>query len=220
MEDARIEWPSRERMQEFAERISAYEPAVRNVCLFLDGTEIMVQEPTIAERQNPLYSGKSKNVVVNNILVFAPDGCIAHARMNYPGSYHDVRAMGDLRENLLTEEWLPRPFSIIADSAFPHTGEFEGRIITPLKTDELERINVADINDRRRYELSVKRVRVAVEWGNAGLKKVWRQLSLKLPFDEVYRSEILTAVVFLHNFRVRTTALSQIATVYEDSVEY
>ena len=214
MEAARIEWPTQVEMRVFANLISEYQPILSNKCLFLDGTTIQVQRFTNSWKQREYYSGKAKVTCVNNILVFAPDGCIVFARLNCPGSQHDVRAMGELRDILLNDEEFPRPFGVQADSAFPHVGFFRGRVETPLKSNELARIPEELRAAARRYRTQLSGVRVAVEWGMAGIKNVWGQLQKLLPYDDVFRANILLCVVYMHNFRVRTVELSQIRSTF------
>ena len=214
MPSAKIEWPSPEEMRIFSDQITKIQPAVVNKCLFLDGTPMTVQKFSNSMKQRHHYSGKSKTTCINNILVFAPDGCLVFARMNCPGSQHDARAMGELRDMLLNPEELPGPFGLLADSAFPHVGTFEGKIETPLRADELARIPEGIRGTERQHGRDVSSVRVAAEWGMAGIKNVWQQLKKNLTYDDMLRKDILLAIVHLHNFRVRSTEISQIRTVF------
>ena len=110
-------------MEVFSAMVAARQPLLPGCFAFVDGLCLPMQQPPSAEKQNAYYnSWKSAKtgVCVSNVLCFTPDGCIAWASMNCPGSWHDSACSSGLFEKLRTQT--PDPFFIVGDSAFPNKG--------------------------------------------------------------------------------------------------
>jgi hypothetical protein len=99
---------------------------------------------------------------------------------------------------------------VISDTAFPVTGPLQGRIVTPLKDNDLDRI----APDLRGYIQNLStvltRCRQACEWGMGSPTKVYRQLAIPLPVDQNVRQLRLDNIHRLYNYRVRTMHITEI----------
>jgi hypothetical protein len=86
----------------------------------------------------------------------------------------------------------------------------QGRIVTPLKENDLDRV----APDLRGYVQSLStvltRCRQACEWGMGGPCKVYRQLAIPLPVDQHVRQLRLDNIHRLYNYRVRMMHITQI----------
>ena len=71
---ARIKLPDEQKMQQFAEMISIREPTISDVIGFMDGLGLATEVTDKRIQQNAYYCGYDCDTMVNNILVFGPDG--------------------------------------------------------------------------------------------------------------------------------------------------
>ncbi len=71
---ARVKFPNVEKMQLFSDMISVWEPTVNNVIGFMDGLGLITECTDERITQNAYYCGYDCYTMVNNILVFGPDG--------------------------------------------------------------------------------------------------------------------------------------------------
>jgi hypothetical protein len=83
---ARIEFPNKEKMRLFMDMISLHEPSISNTVGFMDGLGLAMEMTCEQIEQNAYYCGYDCNTMVNNILVFGPNGKIFFCTINYPGS--------------------------------------------------------------------------------------------------------------------------------------
>jgi hypothetical protein len=58
-------------------------------------------------------------------------------------------------------------------------------------------------------------LRQAAEWGMGAVEKAYRNLLIPLPYNQRTRQRRLEVIHRLYNFRVRTTAISEIRTVFD-----
>jgi hypothetical protein len=86
---ARIKFPDEQEMQHFAEMISTREPTISNVIRFMDGLGLATEMTDKRIEQNVNYCGYDCDTMVNNVLVFGPDGKVFFCAINYPGSWSD-----------------------------------------------------------------------------------------------------------------------------------
>jgi len=213
-EAAAVEWPTIDEMTEYSAITNLRELLVNNVFGFVDGLNLKVQEPHDSLLQNSHYNGWLSGTFVSMVAVFDPLGCIRWARYNCPGSWHDAWIAHPLRELMCDQQKTPSPFAIVADTAFPRTKDLLGRIITPLKDDELGSFSLQDLPARLAMSRSVTSLRQAAEWGMRGLQGPFARLTIPLPTDAAKRERILCTVLHLHNLRARWVGLNQIQTVY------
>ena len=115
----------------------------------------------------------------------------------------------------LLREDINRPEACVAsDSAFPVGGLLEGKIITPLKQGDLERLRPGERRGARQMHAAITSIRQAAEWGMGAVEQVWRILHQRLPFDQHKRCCRLGNIHRLYNVRVRTAGISEIRTVF------
>ncbi len=86
---ARIKFPDERKMQQFAEMISLHEPTISNVIAFMDCLGLAMEMTGKRIQQNAYYCGYNCDTMVNNVLVFGPDGKVFFCAINYPGSWLD-----------------------------------------------------------------------------------------------------------------------------------
>jgi hypothetical protein len=86
--------------------------------------------------------------------------------------------------------------------------------MTPLKDGEID--NIPPLQQARALQESARltSLRQACEWGMGSAPKCFRQLQLPLPYNQNTRNIRLNNIYRLYNFRVRTTGISQIKTVF------
>ena len=214
---SRIAWPTHDEMQHFSDVITAYEPAIKGVFGFVDGVYFRCSDPPDELTQNAYYNSWRSYCSITNVLVFSPDGCIMWARYNMPGSYHDARLARPLYTMLLDPLQTPAQFSLIADTAFPRTGEMFGRIITPPKVGELEQWR--EEHEVTMSPAAVVRVRQAAEWGMHTLQSVFARLGIPVAYDPPFNSSLLLLIFHLFNLRTRCVGLNQTQTVYYGPLE-
>ncbi|KAF0712305.1 hypothetical protein AaE_012062 [Aphanomyces astaci] len=198
--DAAVRWPSKALQRDWAVLTNAKEPLVEGVFAFVDGKNCRVQSPSNADLQNAHYNGWLHCVYVTGCLCFGVDGTLIWARHNCPGSWIDGEVSRHIQAHVSDELFVAPGMKIASDSAFPVSGRCSGRIITPLKEDDLDR--------------NPPRDRQAAEWGMGATGKVYRQLLLPLPYNPLVRGRRLSNMFQLYNFRVRRTGLSQIKNVF------
>ena len=61
-------------MQQFVEMISIREPMISNFIGFMDGLGLATEMTDERIQQNAFYCGYDCDTMVNNVLVFGPDG--------------------------------------------------------------------------------------------------------------------------------------------------
>jgi len=86
---ARVAFPNEEKMQRFAEMISLREPTIANVIGFMDGLGLATEMTDERLEQNAYYCGYDCDTMINNVLIFGPDGKVFLCALNYPGSWSD-----------------------------------------------------------------------------------------------------------------------------------
>lgn len=186
------------------------EPLVKGRWGFIDGKNYRVQEPTNAAIQNGMYNGWLHSVFVTGTACFSVDGVIVWAKLNYFGSFNDSEISRVFREKLSDSRRNVDGHGVLSDSAFPVSQEMFGRIITPLKSGDLERAHRDARPSLIRLSSAITSMRQSAEWGMGAVSKVYRILLVKLSYDKKRRGRLLTVTHKLYNYRVRTTGISQI----------
>lgn len=103
---------------------------------------------------------------------------------------------------------MPGSYHLFGDSAFPATGDFERKIIVPVK-------NPVDAVTRTRNFL-ISSIRMMVEWGNGTFQSKFKRILVRLSNDRHVRLRILSIAVRLNNLIARRLNLpNQIRTVYD-----
>ena len=132
---------------------------------------------------------------------------------NYVGSWNDAEMSRGLQD-ILRGETVLEGHGLVADTAFPVGHGLEGKIISPLKEDELNRAHPHAVLALAAISTEITSLRQAYEWGVGSVEKAFRQLLLPLPYDKRKRNIRLTNIFRLWNVRVRTTGISQIRNVF------
>jgi hypothetical protein len=216
MQDAAIRWPTATEQMEWAALVQAREPIIAKKFGFIDGKNYKVQEPTDSDLQNALYNGWLHSVLITGTLAFGADGCIFWMKHNCPGSWNNGKTSRGFRAKLLDPRMTLEDHGVLADSAFPVSGEMKGRIVTPLKLGDLERAVAAGGRAARigTVNNAVVSIRQAAEWGMGAVEKCFRCLTVPLPYDAEVRRRRLLNIHRLYNYRVRRTNVSQIRNVF------
>ena len=74
-------------MKMYSEMVCNRQPGLPFCFAFADGIGLDCQEFGDMMKQNAYYSYWKHKELVNNVLVVAPDGCVIHAAINFPGTY-------------------------------------------------------------------------------------------------------------------------------------
>jgi hypothetical protein len=199
--EACIKWPTPTQMQEFAATVALREPNLPQVFGFIDGLNLPIQEPADPDQQNPYYNSWKGEHTVANVICWTPDGCIAWANINAPGSWHDAAIAAPLYQ-LLTHH-TPTPYCVLSDTAFPRTKQMKDKILSPFKQGEISD-DVRIAASQLLYHQRVTSLRQAAEWGNRGLQAAFGRLRTHLPFDTQRRRAIIYTCCMLFNVRTRT----------------
>jgi hypothetical protein len=76
-------------MQRFVEMIILHEPTILDVIGFMDRLGLAMEMTDERLLQNAYYCGYECDTIINNVLVFGPDGKVIFCAINYPGSWSD-----------------------------------------------------------------------------------------------------------------------------------
>lgn len=237
---ARISWPSPSSQAEMAKLVEAREPLLQHTFGFIDGKNLrvrvwnfkrflfyltfsavlQVQQPSNSDLQNAMYNGWLHTVFVTGTICFAADGCIIWAKHNCPGSWNDSNTSLGFRTKLLDPVCCPdQRMNVVSDSAFPCSTSMAGRILTPLKDGDLDRILPSLRSSARTLHNAITSVRQAAEWGMGSIQKVYHRLNLPLPYDPDLRGLRIGSLFRMVNYRVRTVGISQIRTTFLGETE-
>lgn len=107
-------------------------PTLSNVIGFIDGCNCFVHAPSAPDEQNEYFNGWLQDTFVSGVFLFATDGTVIWANINFPGDAHIASPLFDKLARLRREGLFE--FAIVADTAFPKTGGLKNVIITPLKS--------------------------------------------------------------------------------------
>ena len=96
-----------------------------------------------------------------------------------------------------------------------------GKIVTPLKENDLERANPQARPMLALLSTAITSVRQCAEWGMGAVEKVYRRLLERMPYDQKKRALRINTLFHLYNYRVRSTGVSQIKSYFdEDRVNF
>lgn len=211
-----IQWPDIHKMDKYNKMISARSARVgaMGVFAFMDGVRLPVQEPHDKATQNEYYNGWVKSCNVVNLFVGAPDGTIIAAYVNMPGCFHDARIFQKIDHRILNT---PHPYSIAADSAFPHNGPYSGNVRTPLKDDDALPSDPIERTERIRDNRALIFERQAAEWMMRAYQGSFPRVTVPLTINKRYRFQIIYLTVLLYNLKSNIVGVNQIKTVYDTS---
>ncbi|KAE9302157.1 hypothetical protein PF008_g22559 [Phytophthora fragariae] len=245
---ARISWPSPSRQAELARMVNKREPLLTHTFGFIDGKNLrvrvlymilvptafrlsqltedncdvsaQVQQPSNADLQNAMYNGWLHSLFVTGTICFAADGCIIWSKHNCPGSWNDSDTSLEFRNKLTNPQLCPdERMNVVSDSAFPCSTAMTGRILTPLKDGDIERIEPCLRSAARTLHNAITSIRQAAEWGMGSVQKVYSRINLPLPYDPDLRGMRLNNLFRMANYRVRTVGISEIKTTFAGVME-
>ncbi|KAG9405294.1 hypothetical protein AC1031_004400 [Aphanomyces cochlioides] len=205
--EARIQFPNLETQQSWADSCCFREPNAPRVAFFLDGKNYDVQEP----------SSWLHSTFVTGVLLYGVDGTLVWGQHNFPASWNDSEMSRPLQELLQSPGVLAPEVCVAADAAFPVSKENFGRIVTPLKKGDLERASTDCQDAMIVVSNAITSLRQAAEWGMGSASKTYRALLLPLPYNPQIRARRLSVIYRLYNYRVRSTGISQIRSVFQQT---
>lgn len=126
---AAIRFPDQPTMVRLAAMVQVREPLVDNVIGFADGFSIAIQCSRETFDQNAFYDGYLHDTMVNNVLIFSPEGKVISAAINYPGSWHDSTVANGIMD---TCESRLGNFAICVDQGCPRSGRLLNKFVGPL----------------------------------------------------------------------------------------
>lgn len=110
-------------------------------------------------------------------IYFSADGVIVWAKHDNPGSWNDGDMSLAFRESLVDPHQCPDPhYGVVADSAFPCSGDMTGIILTPLNEGDLGELVPAVRPVAKKLSWAITFVLQAAEWGMGSVEKVYYRL--------------------------------------------
>ncbi|KAF0704829.1 hypothetical protein AaE_014738 [Aphanomyces astaci] len=103
---------------------------------------------------------------------------------------------------------------VAADTAFP-VKDGNRSIVTPLKSGDIDKTSPVLRAAVERVSNAITSLRQAAEWGMGSAPIVYRTLGLPLPYSPTVRARRLSTIYRLYNYRVRSTGISQIRSVFQ-----
>ncbi len=100
---------------------------VNDIIHFLDGVLFLVQCTDEWIRQNAIYCGYDCDMMVNNVLVYGPDGKVFFAAVNFPGSWADGSLLAHFLHYVKRKI---RAYKICVDQGFPRSGDAHGTFVS------------------------------------------------------------------------------------------
>jgi hypothetical protein len=109
--------------------------------------------------------GWLNSVLVTGVFCFGLDGTLIWGRHNCPGSWNDGEMSRGLQLKLCDHNLVGAGMKLASDSAFPIRGDVAGKIVTPLKEGDLERVPPECRLAMQVMSDSITSLRQAAEWG-------------------------------------------------------
>jgi hypothetical protein len=164
---ARIKFPDEQKMQQFVEMISICEPTILKVIGFMDGLGLATEMTDERIEQNVYYCGYDCDTMVNNVLVFGPDGKVFFCAISYPGSWSDgtltTRFFRHIKERI-------GDYKICVNQGFPRSGDATGILVGPIPERSARRLHPLVRDNLIRLSNVYTSLRQASEWGMRGLQ--------------------------------------------------
>ena len=183
---ARVQFPDRDKMAQFAEQIKLREPSIDDVIGFMDGLSLATQCTSERMAQNAMYCGYDCDTMVNNIFIYGPDGKVFFCAINYPGSWAD---------GAVTRNFLPflrgkiGQYKIVVDQGFPRSGDAYGVLVGPLTKKGARKLHAsvqAEMIHRSNIYVSLRQ---ASEWGMRALQGSFPRFKSRLPSNSGKKGE-------------------------------
>ena len=164
---ARISFPDEHQMRVYADMIKKREPTIDNVIGFMDGLGLATEMTSERIEQNAYYCGYDCDTMVNNVLVFGPDGKVFLCAINFPGSWSDASLtthfFAHIRERI-------GDYKICVDQGFPRSGDATGILVGPIPERSARRLHSLVRDNLICLSNVYTSLRQASEWGMRGLQ--------------------------------------------------
>ena len=148
--------------------------------------------------QNAYYCGYDCDTMVNNILVFGPDGKVFFCVINYPGSWLDgtltARCFSHIKERI-------GEYKICVDQCFPRSGDATGILVGPIPERSAHRLHPLVRDNLIHLSNVYTSLRQAIEWGMWGLQGTFPRCKKWLPSNKEKCRRVLECIILLYNFR-------------------
>ena len=154
-------------------------------------------------------------VLVTGVFCVGLDGTLVCGRHNCPGSWNDGEMSRALQLKLCDPTLIGEGMKLASDSAFPNRGDLEGKIVTPLKEGDIDRVPPQCRLAMQIMSDSITSLRQAAEWGDGSRLQSISAIDAPVPYNPECRALRLNNIFRLYNFRVRRTGISQIKTVFK-----
>lgn len=211
--EARILWPTPVEIAGFQDLVRRRHPNLKPQGMFgfIDGCQLRCQNHPNLNTQNGYYNGRKHDTFVSNVFVFVPDGTIAMAMINFPGSQHDARVARKFYP--VVERYTPEGAYILGDSAFNYVSD---KIVTTYKRNQLDPDPlIRGLQKERHHERTS--ARQTVEWGNGQLQRSFPRLTKELSATKWdYNHDLILICLRLFNLKTRRMKVfNQVATVFQ-----
>jgi hypothetical protein len=201
--DAQVNWPTLQQQQLWSAAVTRREPLIIKKWGFIDGKNFKVQRPGSHDLQNACFNGWLHSTLVTGVvlllkigtLCFGADGTLVWGSHNNPGSWNDGETSRQFLERLLDLNYCPdQTMGVLSDSAFTVSKSYYGRIETPMKDGDLERLPPNMRNGALRKSNAICAIRQAAEWGMGAAEKPYQRLKMPLPFNPKLRALHLKSI--------------------------
>jgi hypothetical protein len=194
---ARIKFPDEQKMQRFAEMICLCEPTISNVIGFMDGLGLAMEMTDERIQQNAYYCGYVCDTMVDNVLVFGPNGKVFFCAINYPGSWLDGTLTTcfflHIKERI-------GGYKICVNQGFPRSGDATGILVGPIPERSARQLQPLVRDNFIRLSNVYMLLRQASEWGMRGSQGTFPRCKKRLPSDKEKRRRVLECIVLVHIF--------------------
>jgi hypothetical protein len=126
---AKVKFPDREKMREYAAMVEVREPIVNDIIGFMDGVSFSTKCMDEGVEQNAMYCGYDCNTMVNNVFASGPNGKVFFAAINFPGSWADGSLMARFLHKMKRKIG---NYKICVDQGFPQSGAMHGTFVGPI----------------------------------------------------------------------------------------
>ncbi len=193
----RIKFPDEQKMQLSAEMIRLREPMISNVIGFMDGLGLAMEMTDKRIQQNAYYCGYDCDTMINNLLVFGPDGKVFFCAINYPGSWLD----GTLTTRFFLHiKGRIGDYKICVNQGFPWSGDATGVLVGPIPERTACQLHPLVRDNLIRLSNVYMSLRQASKWGMHGLQGTFPRCKKCLPSDKEKCRRVLECIVLLHSF--------------------
>jgi hypothetical protein len=140
--------------------MSLCEPTISNVIGFMDGLGLATEMTNKRIQQNAYYCGYDCDTMVNNVLVFGPDGKVFFCAINYPGSWSD----GTLTTHFFLAH---KRKNRCVNQGFPWSGDATGILVGPIPEWSAHQLHPLVRDNLIHLSNVYTSLRQASKWGDA-----------------------------------------------------